>query len=548
MVCPECGKQLKDSATFCKYCGNRVQRNRLDSSHRNQSTVIFEQDMTDIGGKPDVRGALRHHTSSVDEDMIRRRERLAAREKTYHTVSRHNSRKSSNRGGRGGRGWIIPALAGVMVFIVAMTTTVFLIKSGQDDSDEGKYDVSEVQAEMSAPSELGTENDIEEESIVKTEYEKESSFPDYKKGDVITFGKYEQDKDTSNGAEPIEWEVLDSDADEILVISKYILDVIPYDTEKNDTTWETCTLRNWLNNEFYNTAFSSSEQDKIKISELNNADNHFKIKGANDTKDRIFLLNIDEIFNLFEINYFDTEDSWGFGESLLSEGSFYAIDKDLQYRVLDDSKLEFVNEELYSHSSQLYSDSSRGSSYGAWWLRSVGGYSDIIWIVDCDGRFGPDYDCSAEDEDIGVRPALRIDLKNGYMMEEAKNTESSTDIINNENEIDAIESASDESENEGVEKDYKIIKNFDITGKWKNVGDSTYGQVQCGAVVAFDGIYCNVYSPRDTYAFYEDGDDYMLECTGLLSSSPVKFTVKIVDKNNIDLYHGSKDLELTRVE
>ena len=45
--------------------------------------------------------------------------------------------------------------------------------------------------------------------------------------DYITFGTYEQDNDTSNGAEPIEWEVPDVKGGKALVISKYILDAKP---------------------------------------------------------------------------------------------------------------------------------------------------------------------------------------------------------------------------------------------------------------------------------------------------------------------------------
>ena len=97
-------------------------------------------------------------------------------------------------------------------------------------------------------------------------------------------------------------------------------------------------------------------------------------------------------------------------------------------------------------------------------------------------------------------------------------------------------------------KDYITLSDFSIEGKWKNVGTYTFGQVQSGAIVAFDGINCNFFSPKDTYAFYQDGDDYKLECTSLLSTDTLTFAVKIVDENNIDVFNGSNYLELTRVE
>ena len=85
----------------------------------------------------------------------------------------------------------------------------------------------------------------------------------YKVGDIIKFGHYEQDGNTSYGKEEIEWEVLKVESDRVLVVSKYALDCKPYNTEYTDVTWETCSLRQWLNSTFLNTAFSAEEQKKI---------------------------------------------------------------------------------------------------------------------------------------------------------------------------------------------------------------------------------------------------------------------------------------------
>ncbi len=60
-------------------------------------------------------------------------------------------------------------------------------------------------------------------------------------------------------------------------------------------------------------------------------------------------------------------------------------------------------------------------------------------------------------------------------------------------------------------KNYQAINNFSIEGKWKNIGSETFGQAQQGAIIVFDGINCNFFSPKDTYAFSKDGDHY---CSG----------------------------------
>lgn len=97
-------------------------------------------------------------------------------------------------------------------------------------------------------------------------------------------------------------------------------------------------------------------------------------------------------------------------------------------------------------------------------------------------------------------------------------------------------------------KNYTNPKKFSIEGKWKNVGEYTFGQVQSGSIVVFDGTNCNVFSPQDTYAFYKDGDSYRLDCTSLFFSETLSFTVKIVDKEHIDIYYGSDYLELSKVD
>lgn len=98
-----------------------------------------------------------------------------------------------------------------------------------------------------------------------------------------------------------------------------------------------------------------------------------------------------------------------------------------------------------------------------------------------------------------------------------------------------------------TEKEYINPSSYIIEGKWKSIGSYGFGQAQPGAVVTFDGVHCNLYSPSDTYAFYKSGDKFILDCTSALSGT-VSFTVKIVDENHIDLYNGGYVTELMRIE
>lgn len=92
------------------------------------------------------------------------------------------------------------------------------------------------------------------------------------------------------------------------------------------------------------------------------------------------------------------------------------------------------------------------------------------------------------------------------------------------------------------------LDSFSIEGTWKNVGNTTCAQIQEGSIVNFDGSNCNVYSPNDTYAFYEADGVYHLDCTSPFASDSLCFTVNIVDSDNIELISsGSTVIKLCRV-
>ncbi len=114
---------------------------------------------------------------------------------------------------------------------------------------------------------------------------------------IVYFGSYEQDNNEENGKELMQWIVLEHEEDKMLLLSQYGLEVMPYHTKNEAVTWETCSLRKWLNEDFLNTAFSKEEQKKILLTELENKDNDFYYKsvdGGNSTKDYIFFISCDE--------------------------------------------------------------------------------------------------------------------------------------------------------------------------------------------------------------------------------------------------------------
>lgn len=120
---------------------------------------------------------------------------------------------------------------------------------------------------------------------------------DTKVGDSIQFGLYEQDNISSNGKEKIFWRVLSIENGNAILISEYGLDVMPYHYKSDaDVTWEECSLRTWLNDSFYDNSFNENEKSKILLKTLRNGNNpESGAIGGNPTKDKVYLLSIDEV-------------------------------------------------------------------------------------------------------------------------------------------------------------------------------------------------------------------------------------------------------------
>lgn len=83
-------------------------------------------------------------------------------------------------------------------------------------------------------------------------------------GDVVEFGSYEQDGDTSNGKEPIEWRILAVEDNRAFVVSEKALEARAYNEDREDgNNFGTSDLWGWFNDDFVNTAFTSDEMEEI---------------------------------------------------------------------------------------------------------------------------------------------------------------------------------------------------------------------------------------------------------------------------------------------
>lgn len=206
--------------------------------------------------------------------------------------------------------------------------------------------------------------------------------------DCVWFGHYPQSSDGKGGFnnEPIKWRILSVDENEALLVADKNLDAKKYNEERIPITWETSTLRSWLNNNdlngFMGKAFSKIEQEAICEKAIQNPDNSESgTPGGNITKDKLFLLSVEEARNV----EYGFPDNLGYSETRESMNTDYAASGD---------------EYVYKNSK------------GIWWLRSPGGGEDGrgVWrasFIRQSGSVGYDY---INKYGGTVRPALYLDL------------------------------------------------------------------------------------------------------------------------------------------
>lgn len=184
-------------------------------------------------------------------------------------------------------------------------------------------------------------------------------------GNLVTFGNY-------NGA--LEWLVIGKEDDNLLLITKDCIEALPYNTERKKVTWESCDLREWLNKDFIEMAFSEEESKIIVSTELENPDNKrmFGAIGGKNTTDRVFLLSHDEINEYFPNGF------------------------------------NIYTEPTAEAEKEIFKDKGNdGREFWYWWTRSPGLGQEMATIVN-GTTFGVGDDGLPVEYKCGVRPAIWV--------------------------------------------------------------------------------------------------------------------------------------------
>lgn len=196
-------------------------------------------------------------------------------------------------------------------------------------------------------------------------------------GTVIIFGQYEQDNKTQNGNEPISWVVLDVQDGKALLISQYALDCLTFNESQADLTWANSWIRKWLNNDFFNAAFTDDEQKSIVLTNIHNgAEDGFADYNPVDadiTNDRVFLLSYRET-----MHYFPEQ---------------------------NDRKVTGT-EYARANGARFGGFTTIGIGETDWWLRSPGRVSHDAAFVNVYGNF----DTKSNNTKQGIRPAIWVDI------------------------------------------------------------------------------------------------------------------------------------------
>ena len=201
--------------------------------------------------------------------------------------------------------------------------------------------------------------------------------------------------------EPIKWRVLKTDGDSAMMLSDIVLDDREYNTEYEDTTWETSTIRSWLNgynadmnqegisyssSNFIDSAFTIEERSAIEDTNVANyANMYYGIEGENNTMDKLFLLSELEICT--------------------KEAKTYGFSPDY---FVDDISRESKSSDYAKAMGVFSSTSTDCKGNCVWWLRSPGDNSSSAAFVTCIGD--GDYGFHVDKGDIGVRVALNLNL------------------------------------------------------------------------------------------------------------------------------------------
>ena len=358
--------------------------------------------------------------------------------------------------------------------------------------------------------------------------------------------------------EPLRWRVFDASTGLVVCDSaidsqtynNYVLSDDGYyfwgDSDKMHyaSNWEYSSLRSWLNNEFYNTAFSEMQQDRIKKLTRENKSTYDSKYDSNPTSDKITLLSYDDVLNK---NYGFNPSSSVNDTAKKRKGTDYA-----------------ECQGLWVSTRSSYTSYS-GNSW--WWLRSPYESLNASGVGNDGGAIN--YYCNVSHTSNGVVPALNLSVSSSASDGTGSNdsvftgTEATGSIINfGSYPQSKVTDSATISALDSITKNWKSYNYYSGTGELDNgnmassdymlYADFLYGGEKYRAVTFSEyRPYCTGYTQSNTY---QDDNGYYTNNIYYFKYEPLKWRVldavtglvvcdSIIDSqayNNYILYSGSE--------
>lgn len=200
--------------------------------------------------------------------------------------------------------------------------------------------------------------------------------------------------------EPLKWRIIEINGDEIMLMSDKLLDCVPYNRVSEAVSWEGSYLRQFLNDEFYDHAFSIEEKEAIIEKQIeNNPNRSYKTDCGSTTVDKVFVLSSEEV-------YMDTK---------ASRHGFYP------YTGVDDPAKRFRPTMYAMARGTWYSPVEAYKGNGFWFMRT-NGYSESSVTYICDMGYIYDHGTDVSCADSGILPVICVDSSKAELINAGKSS------------------------------------------------------------------------------------------------------------------------------
>lgn len=250
MICKQCGEETPDGFVFCRHCGAKLDYSEKGSMQKqtNKKPLIIAIVLVVLicvavfAGKQ-IKNAVVHSSEvkTASESM--------------------SEAKKTNE-------------------VIALETSS--VTNANDMTNIATNSV--VEEVLQEVKELNDANQIVTNEQLKQIFKNQK----ITRGNVVKFGKYIQDGDKGTKKTSIEWKVIKIKDGEALLIAQHGLDCKPFNDYNTNTYWEKSTLRKWLNETFYDAAFTDEEKKALVKHRVGTAKNKVtNTRSGNPTYDYV---------------------------------------------------------------------------------------------------------------------------------------------------------------------------------------------------------------------------------------------------------------------